>query len=180
MESEDRQMLVDIVNGFFGGLAAEGVRSIDPRPAEFEAAFSRAWTGWKPASSGELARLALGRYGYKAILYRARWPKSFFRHYQTSIDACPSGLDIEQFLLTWAAPATPGQWRELAKLYLQHAVRQTRRETRPQPATEADEQSSAVPAVRVPVVGRNGIRVPGGLVRRAKDPGTVVHTSTDT
>lgn len=167
MESKNSSLLSIIVNGFFGGLAALGVASINPRPAEFEAAFSRAWAEWLPASSGELTRLRGGRYGYKAVLYRARGPESLFRHYQTAIEPLPKGLNVDQFLHIWAGYATPDQWRDLAQLYLRHASKWNHQAVQQPSPTKTDQQSPQAAVIRVPVIRRNGIRVPGGIIRRA-------------
>ncbi len=40
MPPETLGLITNISNGFFGGLAAAGVKGIDPRPSEFEAAFA--------------------------------------------------------------------------------------------------------------------------------------------
>lgn len=154
---------------FFGGLAALGITTISPRPSEFEAAFARARAQWKPASSGELARFMVGRYGYKSILYRARWPSSFFRHYRSFIDPFPNGSPVEDFLTKWAGNAALDEWRELGQLYLRHAGQQDRR-TAGAKNHSTDHHEIPSRAVKVSPVKRNGIRVPGGLIRRPCAP----------
>lgn len=121
MDPANNALAADIVNGFFRGLAAAGVDRIDPRPREFEAAFSRAWAEWKPASCGELAKFTVGRYGYKALLYSARRPESLFQYYRTSIEPFPHGPTVKQVLNACSRHATQAQWQELASLYLRHA-----------------------------------------------------------
>lgn len=165
MDSATAALAADIVNGFFGGLAAAGVNCINPRPAEFEAAFSRAWAEWQPASSGELATFTTGRYGYKALLYHARGPRSLFQHYRISIDSLPQGLTVQQVLNGCAEHATADQWRDLALLYLRHAGRAPE-----VPSPEQDDSKGKLPHQApqfVPAVRRNGIRVPGGIIRRS-------------
>jgi hypothetical protein len=168
VEVDNHALAADIINGFFAGLASAGVRSIDPLPAEFEAAFSHAWADWPPASSGELAQFKAGRYGYKALLYRARRPDSLFREYRTSIDALPNWLTIEQVLNACAAHATPGQWHDLAGLYLQHSRNNDAIPVSQARATKSENDCPPSKPVTVPVVRQNGIRVPGGIIRRSK------------
>lgn len=166
MEPENEPSVMDIVNGFFGGLAAAGVTNVDPRPAEFEAAFSRAWTAWAPASSGKLSRLSFGRYGYKTVLYQARSPESFFGHYRTSIRGLLMGTDIDQFLRTWAGHATPSQWQDLAHLYMGQAKHDDHVGLRqPAPSRRHGSSPPTKEAIAVRKVMKNGIRVPGGLIR---------------
>lgn len=167
MEVDNHALAADIINGFFAGLASAGVRRIDPLPAEFEAAFSHAWADWMPASSGQLAHFKAGRYGYKSLLYRARRPDSLFRDYRTAIDALPHWLTVEQILNACAAHATPGQWRDLASLYLKHSRDNDVIPVSQAPAIKTEQDWPSKP-VTVPAVRRNGIRVPGGIIRRSK------------
>ena len=171
MEVDNHALAADILNGFFAGLASAGVRSIDPQPAEFEAAFSHAWADWPPASSGQLAHFKAGRYGYKSLLYRARRPDSIFCDYRTSIETLPNWLTIEQILNDCAAHATPDQWHDLANLYLRHSrgkVGPVSREL----AIKTEQARPPSKPVTVPVVQRNGIRVPGGIIRRSRSTTT--------
>jgi hypothetical protein len=171
VEVDNHALAADIINGLFAGLASAGVRSIDPLPAEFEAAFSRVWAGWPPASSGELAQFKAGRYGYKSLLYRARRPDSLFRDYRTSIDTLPNWLTVEQVLNACAAHATPGQWQDLASLYLQHSKDNDAILVSQGSATKTEQDCPPSKAVTVPVVRRNGIWVPGGIIRRSSPTG---------
>lgn len=168
MEFDNHALAGDIVDGFFAGLFAAGVLSIDPRPSEFEGAFSRAWEAWQPASSGELAEFKVGRYGYKALLYRARRPDSLFRDYRTSIDTLPNGLTMEQVLNTCARHATPAEWQELARLYLRTAKGKEAIPLQPATASNAEQECTPSIPVTVPALRRDGIRVPGGIVRRPR------------
>jgi hypothetical protein len=168
VDPANNALAADIVNGFFCGLAATGVDHIDPRPREFEAAFSRAWAEWKPASCGELAEFTVGRYGYKALLYTARRPESLFQNYRTCIEALPQGLTVKQVLNACSRHATPIQWQELAGLYLRHAEGKDALPHRSVTATTTDHEQPPSIAISVPVLQRNGIRVPGGIVRRTR------------
>lgn len=174
MEVDNHALAGDIINGFFAGLASAGVRSIDPLPAEFEAAFSHAWADWPPARSGELSQFKAGRYGYKSLLYRARRPDSLFRDYRTSIDTLPNWLTVIQVLNACAAHATPAQWQDLACLYLRHSRDNDASPISQAPATTTEQDCPPSKPVTVPVVRRNGIRVPGGIIRRSG------HTSSPT
>lgn len=168
MRPGELEPLTTICNGFFGGLAAVGVQSLNPRPAAFEKAFAQAWAAWPPASSGPLATFTPGRYGYRTVLYRCRWPDSVFRAYRTQIEVRPHGLGIEEFLHRWAIHAKPEEWTRLA---LQYVHLQAPRGPEPPvkavlaPNPEPRPEESQLVA-KVPAVGRHGIRVPGGLIRR--------------
>lgn len=175
MEIDNHAIAWDIVNGFFAGLSLADVHTIDPSPVEFAGAFSRSWTAWKPSSSGELAEYKAGRYGYKALLYRARRPESLFHNYRTSIDALPNGLTIEQVLNTCARHASAAEWRNLASLYIRNTTGKEALSLQPLSVRSMAEQEPAPSiSVIVPVQQRNGIRVPGGIVRRRRHTGPAV------
>lgn len=165
MPPETSQLVTDLSNGFFGGLAAAGVKNINPGPLEFEAAFARSWAAWLPAFRPALAAFSAGRYGFRVLLYRARCADSVFRNYRTHIEARPYGTGNEQFLRTWAPQATPEEWRDLGLLYLGNNGAHPRSGNEQNLAHHL-EKSVSLPPTKVPVIGKYGVRVPGGLIRR--------------
>lgn len=122
-----QQRLRNIAEGLLGGLAAVGFEGPWVWPHHrWEGAFYRAWRSWPPSTRSDVFRTfkvggsADGRTSQgRDILFSVKRTSPFAEFRSMPLTQEPMGLSPEEYLEIWVEGATPQEWMDLARLFLQ-------------------------------------------------------------
>lgn len=122
---EKPQKLRNTAEGFMAGLAAAGYTGpLHWRNLQWELDFYDAWRSWEPKDrSPEYFRVfELDGHGRtsqgRELLWQLDKRTSPFQDYRTGINPQPRGLDPREFIRLNVKGATPDEWIELARSFL--------------------------------------------------------------
>ena len=92
---------------------------------QWEGAFYRAWSSWPPAENTGVFRVFRvggspnGRTSQaREVLFSIKSTSPFAGYNRAPLNPSPRGLAPEEYLETWVEGATPKQWMDLARAFL--------------------------------------------------------------
>lgn len=120
--------LRNTAEGFMAGLVAVGFKGpFWSAWHQWEGAFYSAWRGWAPKDRNS-AVFPTFRVGGSAdgrtsqardMMFTLKSTSPFHRYDRDLLDTEPKGLSPEEYLEIWVEGATPEQWKDLARAFLE-------------------------------------------------------------